>query len=55
MTALCEHWFILKRHARQVIEEWRCEYDQRKSLWDNEHSQQVRLAIWRQAGLQKAF
>lgn len=25
---LNEHWFISMRHARQVIEEWRCEYNE---------------------------
>ena len=27
---LNEHWFISMRHARQVIEEWRCEYNQQR-------------------------
>jgi putative transposase len=33
---LNEYWFVSMRHARQVIEEWRCEYDRRKSPRDNE-------------------
>ncbi|WP_424447054.1 IS3 family transposase [Paucimonas lemoignei] len=27
---LNEHWFVSMRHARQVIEEWRCEYNQQR-------------------------